>query len=104
MTIANDYSHLFPDLAEREQAARLLEASHAARRAFVDYPFNPVADYEGCPVRCAASGIPIMVDDEYVEDAVTGELWLRAVIGLGPRELDDDDVELGDSELETESA
>ena len=103
MTEPVSYSHLFPDLAEREEAARLLEAKKAARLELADHPLNPMTDYEGGAVRCEASGIPIMVDDEYVEDGVTGEIWLRAVIGLGPRAVVDDEM-ADESDLEPENA
>lgn len=103
MTEPVSYSHLFPDIAEREELAGLIETRKAAKIAISEHHLDPLTSFDGDIQRCAASGIPIMADDEYVEDPATGEMWLRAVVGLGPRDVEDDDETADESEMETET-
>ena len=100
----DDRSTLFPDIADREEVARLADAKNAARMALAEHPLTPLMDYEGNVVRCVASDIPVMVDDEYVSDEETGEIWLRAAIGLGPRGEVDEEETADESEFEPEHA
>lgn len=44
----------------------------------------------GVPVRCKISGVPVWTTDEALEDYDTGEVVLRAAIGLPPRPIDED--------------
>lgn len=39
------------------------------------------------PMTCAATGLPILEGDEIVTDEETGEVFLRAALGLPPREV-----------------
>ena len=43
--------------------------------------------------RCVVCGIPVWDTDEFLEDPETGDLVLRAAIGLAPRPVDEDDAE-----------
>lgn len=105
--MTGDYSHLFPNLAEREEAVRLRDAVASAKLACANYDVHCVVDPHGDPVRCEKSGIPIIQGDEWVEDLETGEVFLRAVIGLPPRAiLTDEEYEdtSDESEFEPEHA
>jgi hypothetical protein len=99
------------DLDLREQAAALwdaylaaesalenapdgtdLEALDAARdaadQAYNDLPSPALAcSYYAHPdkYRCSVCGIPVWDEDEFLEDSETGEIVLRAAIGLPPR-------------------
>lgn len=83
------------DRAEREEAARLVDAVAEAHMAYSRHPVSLLLDDDGDVQRCAATGIPITIHDETVEDVDTGEIWLRAALGLPPREGEDegDDIE-----------
>lgn len=81
------------NLAEREEAVRLLEAAEAAREAYAEQALDLVRSGNSV-VRCAKTGIPIEAEDEIVEDCDTGEVWLRAALGLPPRqEVEEAEVE-----------
>lgn len=70
-------------------AARLdfLEASaDAARDAYEATGLDLLDDDDGEPVLCAHTGVPLVVGDEVVVDEDTGEHFLRAALGLPPRE------------------
>lgn len=75
------------NLAEREEAVRLFEASRAAEQAYDDHPLTlQIDDYGyGDVKRCAKSGVPLLNDDETVEDLSTGEVYLRSALGLPAR-------------------
>lgn len=104
--MTDDYSHLFPNIAEREEAVRLRDAVATAKLACANHDVHCVIDPNGDPVRCEKSGIPIIQGDEWVEDLETGEVFLRAVVGLPPRAiLTDEEYETEDeSEFEPENA
>lgn len=54
-----------------------IEALH-----FVAYPDNIMTDDDYEPVICAASGLAIFEDDEVLRDDDSGEVYLRAALGL----------------------
>ena len=91
------------NLADREESARLFLAREEARRAFADCPIRVLEGQDG-PMRCERTGIPICEGDEVVEDLETGEVWLRAALGLPARDiLDDEDPEEVDQAMDDES-
>lgn len=64
-----------------------------AERAYMDAPGDALAENDdGDAVICAKSGLPIFETDEVVEDPDTGEVFLRAALGLPPRK-DQDELE-----------
>ena len=83
--------HAAEDAAEEadedEASKALVEAAHAAYEDF-DSPALE-QDYEGEPLLCAKSGIPIWVTDEIVEDFGSGESFLRCELGLPPRQVEE---------------
>jgi hypothetical protein len=79
---------------ESEKAAALgiaeLQAlADAASEAWQNCPLNIQTttedDYNEIPLKCAKSGVVILDDDETVVDEGTGEVFLRAAVGLPPR-------------------
>lgn len=98
----NETNPLPTNLAEREESARLFEAREESRRAFADYPVRVLEGQDG-PMRCERTGIPICEGDETVEDLETGEVWLRAALGLPARDIIDEDEEV-DEAVDDESA
>lgn len=89
-----------PDRELRNAAAKLAEAcilaiepdEREAAWAAYDAFDSPGLILEGDDeeishvVRCQATGAPLWDSDEYVWDPQTGEHWLRAAIGLPPRQ------------------
>ena len=68
--------------------ALLNDYALVARQKYADPPTPALAlDDDENPVRCAKSGAPIYEDDEFVEDGETGEIWLRAALGLPSRSM-----------------
>jgi hypothetical protein len=100
----NEANPLPTNLSEREEAVRLFEAIEDARRARADYPVRVLEGNDGNPQRCERTGIPICEGDEIVEDLETGEVWLRAALGLPARDILDDEEEVTDDESEYEAA
>lgn len=93
------------DAGMREDAARLAMAVREARVALANSPIRVLTDYEGEPIRCELSGLPIIEGDECVEDHTTGEIWLRSALGLPPRpEVDEIEETDDESEFEPEHA
>lgn len=88
--------------AERNELEDLFDAKLAAAEAphrealdaWLEYDYGaPVRtddDFE--PIICAASGLPVFEDDQVIEDADTGEFYLRAALGLPPLETPDEDA------------
>ena len=67
-------------------------AVQQAEQAYRDAPGDALMeDYQNNAVLCAATGIPIWESDEIVEDNETGQVFLRAALGLPPRPADDED-------------
>lgn len=100
-----DWRAHFGDVDEREEAARLVEALRDARKALADHPVKVAVDTLGEVVRCERSGVPILHDDETVEDPETGEIWIRSAIGLPARAiLDEDDPDMTEDESAFEDA
>lgn len=54
------------------------------------------------PERCAKTGVVLLEDDEIVEDEETGEKFLRAALGLPPRETEEDEAEDDDDGTDLE--
>lgn len=73
---------------QREEAARLYSALIAAQEAYQEYGLNVVDSTGDGPSRCAISGQVVLETDEYLEDLETGEVVLRSMIGLPPRETE----------------
>lgn len=116
-----------PDMQKRNEAAVLFEALIAACKARDDAPDNSpdmasldaavekaqdaYDDYDAPALwesyvdeskfRCAVTGIPCWEDDEVLEDSETGDIVLRAAIGLSPRPKEEASNE---DEDETETA
>ena len=64
-----------------------LEAAWAAYAAFESPSLMLDSDEDvSYVVRCQATGAPLWDSDEYVFDPETREFWLRAAIGLPPRQ------------------
>ena len=64
----------------------LVAASRAADKAYNDAEGPALMeDWEGNPMLCAKSKIPLWEDDETARDDETGEVWLRSALGLPPR-------------------
>lgn len=104
------------DLDLREQAAKLWDAYLKADEAFENAPdgadlaaleaARDAADdaYNDLPspalavgyysnstkYRCVVCGVPLWDTDEYLEDGETGDMVLRAAIGLPPRPVEED--------------
>lgn len=100
---AINWSEIIPDVAEREEAARLYAAVSEAKKAYADHAITLIGGISmGEVARCVISGVPITPDDEIVEDTETGEVWLRVALGLPPRaaELVDREEIEDDSEFE----
>ena len=101
----NQDNPLPSNLTEREEAVRLFEAIEEARLARANYSVRVLEGNDGNAMRCERTGIPICEGDETVEDPETGEVWLRASLGLPARDiLDDDPEEVVDDESEYEAA
>ena len=101
----NESNPLPSNLTEREEAVRLFEAIEEARLARANYSVRVLEGNDGNAMRCERTGIPICEGDETVEDPETGEVWLRASLGLPARDiLDDDPEEVVDDESEYEAA
>ena len=101
----NEANPLPSNLSEREEAVRLFEAIEEARLARANYSVRVLEGNDGNAMRCERTGIPICEGDETVEDPETGEVWLRASLGLPARDiLDDDPEEVVDDESEYEAA
>jgi hypothetical protein len=83
----------------RELHAGIEAAIAKTMNAYMSHPMAMLEDDEGRPVRCAKSNIPILVDDEVVEDSETGETYLRSALGLPLRAIEEDDAD-EDSEFE----
>lgn len=79
------------NIEEREEAARLWAQAYEARVRYADHPVSLLVDDDGEVRRCAKTSIPIVEDDEVVEDLDTGEIWLRSAVGLPPRDAVVDD-------------
>jgi len=96
---------IIPMMAEREEALRLWEAEQktlAPLRAAMEasnerlHALEVRTVYEDdreVPERCAKSGVVLLDSDEVVEDAETGEVWLRSALGLPPRPEFPDEIE-----------
>lgn len=72
-------------------AIAAIEAACTAERD--EIPGSDLAvtiDDDGLPLLCAASGIVILDDDETVVDETTGEVFLRAALGIGARPVADE--------------
>lgn len=81
-------AHLFAARAE-------FDAAHAAERDAVDAAWQAYKDHplEFSDERlCALSGLPILDDDETLEDTETGDEVLRVLV-IPPRPSEDADVE-----------
>ena len=89
----NEANPLPTNLADREEAVRLFEAIEEARLARANYSVRVLEGSDGAPMRCERTGIPICKGDETVADLETGEVWLRAALGLPARDIIDDDEE-----------
>jgi hypothetical protein len=101
----NEANPLPTNLADREAAVRLFEAIEDARVARANHSVRVLEGNDGNAMRCERTGIPICEGDETVEDLETGEVWLRAALGLPARDiLDDDPEEVMDDESEYEAA
>ena len=102
----NETNPLPTNLADREAAVRLYEAIEDARRARADHPVRVLEGSDGNAMRCERTGIPICEGDETVEDLETGEVWLRAALGLPARDIldDEDEEEVMDDESAYEAA
>lgn len=72
--------------AIRLASAKSKEAQDAYDASGVDLEISPDLG----AVRCSVSGTPVRVTDETLDDWVTGELVLRAAIGLPPRPKEGD--------------
>lgn len=84
------------DMPEAEYAA-LAIAARNADTAYVDYPLaGLVTGYEGDVLFCGACEAPLLEDDELLEDAHTGELFLRSALGLPPRPAEEEGQEMPD--------
>lgn len=77
------------DGGEADEEFRALDARENAawEAAYENHPLALMTNYEGDEIlRCGACKAPLIEDDELVEDAYTGELFLRSALGLPPRE------------------
>lgn len=74
---------------QREEAARLYNALLAAQEAYQEFGLSVVDSTGDGAARCAISGQVVLETDEYLEDLETGEVVLRSMIGLPPREMED---------------
>lgn len=84
------------DMELRQEAVRLLnealvatdEHEDAAWKAYDDLVAPDLLRLEDGPeyLVCSATGAPIWEHEGYVIDPETGEVWLRAAIGLPPRQ------------------
>ena len=100
----NEANPLPTNLADREAAVRLFEAIEEARLARANYSVRVLEGNDGNAMRCERTGIPICEGDETVEDLETGEVWLRAALGLPARDILDDEEEVTEDESEYEAA
>lgn len=100
----NEANPLPTNLDDREEAVRLFEAIEDARRARANYSLRVLEGSDGNAMRCERTGIPICEGDETVEDLETGEVWLRAALGLPARDILDDEDEVMEDESEYEAA
>jgi hypothetical protein len=84
------------DLPEDE--FKVLDASaRAAEEAYEAHPLVLVTNYDGDEVlRCGACKAPLVDGDELLEDAHTGEMFLRSALGLPPRAKEEDGKMLPD--------
>lgn len=100
----NESNPLPTNLADREAAVRLFEAIKDARVARANHSVRVLEGNDGNAMRCERTGIPICEGDETVEDLETGEVWLRAALGLPARDILDDEEEVTEDESEYEAA
>ena len=100
----NESNPLPINLSEREAAVRLFEAIEEARLARANHSVRVLEGNDGNAMRCERTGIPICEGDETVEDLETGEVWLRAALGLPARDILDDEEEVTEDESEYEAA
>lgn len=93
-----------PDIATRLKALELYEAYQkamneaddmaecdAARDAYEDFESPELmTDWHDNVIHCGVCDAPLWVDDEVLEDAHTGEMFLRVALGLPARAQDDE--------------
>jgi hypothetical protein len=84
MAKAQDARDEAPDDISEEEFKALDDAASAAEAAYEEHPLV-IDDEHGEVLYCAACKAPLIVGDELVEDAYTGELFLRSACGLPPR-------------------
>jgi hypothetical protein len=65
-------------------------AADAAEKAWHDHPTPEFErDHDEAPILCALSGLPIFEDDAVLKDTETGEVVLKACLGVPLDEADD---------------
>ncbi len=75
-----------PATMSEEAFTALEEAMMDAREAFEACPLRVMTDFNETRVlRCGACDAPLVEGDELLEDAYTGELFLRSALGLPAR-------------------
>lgn len=80
--------------ADSELAA-LRDKADDAYSAYSDHPTPAlITNWSNTEVRfCGKTNVPLWEADEVLEDAHTGEMFLRSALGLPPRPETDEDVE-----------
>lgn len=76
------------DIDKREKAAELYATYVQAKKAYEEFGVDIYGydDDEGeGATRCMLTQQIVLSDDEFLEDAETGEVVLRSAIGLPPR-------------------
>lgn len=75
------------DKTPPDECEALQEACDKAENAYADHPVQLYENYSNADeiVRCGLSNVPVLADDEIVEDPGTGEIFLRSALGLPPR-------------------
>lgn len=91
-----DREALRAEQAEALGIADLQAKADAAEKAWIASPLNIETaeddDYNEIVVRCAKTGVVILEDDETVRDEGTGEVFLRAALGLPPRPVEQEEA------------
>lgn len=81
-------------------ALKAIDEKHEAQGLDLNDPtWSSFAEFK----RCAKSGLVLFDEDEVIIEHETGEVFLRAALGLPPRPVDDDEDEYEDEETSGES-
>ncbi len=97
-TVAADDAiyHASDDLPQAEFDV-LEKAAQDARQAYENHPLTLMENHDGDAIeRCGLTDVPLILDDQLLEDTHTGEMFLRSALGLPPRKEEVEEKEMAE--------